>query len=48
VPAPLVVCEEDVREAIESGRKIVVGPGSIVTPLARDLGTEHSVLVWQS
>jgi acetaldehyde dehydrogenase (acetylating) len=46
MPAPVVVCEEDVRQAIEAGRKIVLGPRSIVTPLAKDLGTEHGVLVW--
>src|SRR6476619_7177994 len=46
-PAPIVekptdfVCEEDVRQAIRQGRKIVIGERSIVTPAARDLGEQH-------
>jgi acetaldehyde dehydrogenase (acetylating) len=35
------VCEADVRLAIKDGRKILIGPKTIVTPAARDLGNEH-------
>jgi acetaldehyde dehydrogenase (acetylating) len=43
-PKPLdFVCEEDVRLAIQAGRKLVVSERAIVTPAARDLGTEHRV-----
>ena len=42
--APLdFVCEEDVRRAIRTGRKLVVAERAIVTPAARDLGDQHSV-----
>jgi hypothetical protein len=49
-PAPQVtisdfVCENDVRSAIQHSRKIYIGPKSIVTPAARDLGEEHGILV---
>jgi acetaldehyde dehydrogenase (acetylating) len=37
------VCEEDVRVAIQSGRKLVVAERAIVTPAARDLGEQHRV-----
>ena len=37
------VCEEDVRLAIQSGRKLVVSERAIVTPAARDLGEQHRV-----
>ncbi len=37
------VCEEDVRLAIQAGRKLVVGEHAIVTPAARDLGEQHQV-----
>ena len=39
------VCEEDVRQALRQGRKIVIGDRSIVTPAARDLGAQHKVFV---
>ncbi len=39
------VCEADVRAAIQQGRKIFIGPRTIVTPAARDLGEQHGVLV---
>jgi hypothetical protein len=39
------VCEEDVRQAIRQGRKIVIGDRSIVTPAARDLGEQHRLFV---
>jgi acetaldehyde dehydrogenase (acetylating) len=37
------VCEEDVRLAIQAGRKLVVAERAIVTPSARDLGEQHRV-----
>ncbi len=40
-----VVCENDVRAAIRNGEKIYIGPKTIVTPDARDLGRQHGVLV---
>jgi acetaldehyde dehydrogenase (acetylating) len=39
------VCEDDVRQAVRHGRKIVIGERTIVTPAARDLGEEHRVFV---
>jgi acetaldehyde dehydrogenase (acetylating) len=45
------VCEEDVRQALKQGRKIVIGERSIVTPAARDLGDQHRLFVeasWRS
>jgi acetaldehyde dehydrogenase (acetylating) len=42
--APLdFVCEEDVRLAVQAGRKLVVSERAIVTPAARDLGDQHRV-----
>ncbi len=37
------VCEEDVRNALKQGRRIVLGDRTIVTPAARDLGNSHRV-----
>jgi len=37
------VCEDDVRRAIQAGRKLVISERAIVTPAARDLGEEHRV-----
>jgi acetaldehyde dehydrogenase (acetylating) len=37
------VCEDDVRQAMRQGRKILIGEKSIVTPAARDLGEEHHI-----
>jgi acetaldehyde dehydrogenase (acetylating) len=37
------VCEDDVRQAMRQGRKILIGERSIVTPAARDLGDEHRI-----
>ena len=39
------VCEDDVRQAVRHGRKIVIGERTIVTPAARDLGEQHRVFV---
>jgi acetaldehyde dehydrogenase (acetylating) len=44
------VCEDDVREAIRSGRQLVLAERAIVTPAARDLGEQHrifSVAPWR-
>jgi acetaldehyde dehydrogenase (acetylating) len=42
------VCEDDVRQAVRQGRKIVVGERTIVTPAARDLAEQHRVFVQAS
>ncbi len=43
-PKPVeFVCEDDVRKAADRGEKIVIGPKTIVTPAARDLGNEKNV-----
>jgi acetaldehyde dehydrogenase (acetylating) len=39
------VCEDDVREAMRAGRKLVIGEKTILTPSARDLGESHKVFV---
>ncbi len=39
------VCEDDVRAAMKSGRTLVIGDRTIVTPSARDLGEAHKVFV---
>ena len=44
VPAEFV-CEEDVRDAIKGGRKLLIGDRTILTPSARDLGDAHKVFV---
>ena len=42
---PDFICEEDVRAALKSGRKLLVGDRTIVTPAARDLGESEHVFV---
>jgi hypothetical protein len=37
------VCEDDVRKAVQSGRKLVVAERAIITPAARELGEQHRV-----
>jgi acetaldehyde dehydrogenase (acetylating) len=37
------VCEDDVRAALQAGRKLVIAERAIVTPAARDLGEQHRV-----
>ena len=37
------VCEDDVRQAIRNGQKILVGDRTIITPAARDLGEQYKV-----
>jgi acetaldehyde dehydrogenase (acetylating) len=39
------VCEEDVRQAVRQGRKILVGDRTIITPAARDLAEQHKLFV---
>jgi acetaldehyde dehydrogenase (acetylating) len=39
------VCEEDVRQALRQGRKIVIAERTIVTPAARDLGEQHRLFI---
>jgi acetaldehyde dehydrogenase (acetylating) len=38
------ICEDDVRQAARSGRRLSVGPKTILTPAARDLGDALGVL----
>jgi acetaldehyde dehydrogenase (acetylating) len=46
-PEPLdFVCEDDVRLAIEEGRKLLLAERAIVTPAARDLGEQHRVFTF--
>jgi hypothetical protein len=46
LPAPAAfVCEDDVRQALRVGRKIVLDRRSIVTPAARDLGEEKQIFI---
>ena len=49
-PAPVetpveFVCEDDVRQAMNVDRRIVVNDRTIITPAARDLGEQHRVFV---
>jgi hypothetical protein len=39
------VCEDDVRQALRHGKKLVIGERTIVTPAARDLGEQHRLFV---
>jgi acetaldehyde dehydrogenase (acetylating) len=39
------ICEDDVREALKSGRTLMVGDRTIVTPSARELGEANKVFV---
>lgn len=44
VPKPVdFVAELDVRQAIDRGDTIQIGPRTIITPLANDLGQEHDI-----
>lgn len=43
-PKPVeFVCEDDVRRALTKGEKILVGPRTIITPAARDLGDSREI-----
>jgi hypothetical protein len=44
-PVATFVCEDDVKDAMKTGRKIVVGERTIITPSARDLAGAHKVFV---
>ena len=44
-PVTDFVCEADVRAAIKDGRKILIGPRTIVTPAARDVPGASETLV---
>lgn len=46
-PAVDFVCESDVREALDTGKKISVHANSIITPSARELGDERGVFLWE-
>jgi len=39
------VSENDIRVAMTKQQKIFIGPKTIVTPAARDLGDSHEILV---
>jgi acetaldehyde dehydrogenase (acetylating) len=39
------ICEDDVREALKSGKRLLVGDRTIVTPSARELGDANKVFV---
>ena len=39
------VSEDDVRSALTDGRKLPVGPDTVITPSARDLGNENNVFL---
>jgi hypothetical protein len=39
------VCEDDARQALRQGRKLVIGEKTIVTPAARDFGEQHHLFV---
>lgn len=39
------VCEDDVRQAVRQGRKIVIAEKTIITPAARDLGEENRIFI---
>jgi acetaldehyde dehydrogenase (acetylating) len=40
------ICEDDVRRAAQAGRRLIVGPRTIVTPAARDAAGSGDVFVW--
>jgi acetaldehyde dehydrogenase (acetylating) len=39
------VSEGDVRSALSDGRKLLVGPATVITPSARELGNDHNVFL---
>jgi acetaldehyde dehydrogenase (acetylating) len=45
LPIASFVCEADVRAALEGQQKIYIGPKTIVTPSARELGDRFDILV---
>jgi acetaldehyde dehydrogenase (acetylating) len=42
------ICEEDVRNAVKAGQKLLVGERTIITPAARDAGEAAKVFIWQT
>lgn len=43
-PKPMAfISEEDVRQALAEGRKLKIGAGTTLTPLARELGERHGI-----
>lgn len=42
-PPEAFICEDDVRRAARDGRRLAIGPNTIVTPAARDLGEASGV-----
>ncbi len=45
-PAPLdFISEDDVRAALDQGRKLPVGSKTVITPSARDLGNQNSIFI---
>lgn len=42
------VCEEDVRHAVKTGKKLLVSERTIITPSARDAGEAARVFTWQA
>jgi acetaldehyde dehydrogenase (acetylating) len=47
-PAADFICEDDVRAALNAGRKLLIGERTIITPSARDLGESRRVFVQAS
>lgn len=45
VNALAFVSEDDVRSAVNDGRKLPVGSSTVITPSARDLGNENNIFV---
>jgi acetaldehyde dehydrogenase (acetylating) len=45
IEVPEFVSENDVRSALSRNEKIYLGPKTIVTPSARDLGSDHDIFV---
>jgi hypothetical protein len=40
------VCEDDVRQAVREGRKLLIGEKTIVTPAARDAGEAATIFIY--
>ena len=45
LPVTDFVCEADIRAAMKEGRKIFIGPKTIITPAARDVTGASEILV---
>ena len=39
------ICEDDVRLAVKTGRKLLIGDRTIVTPAARDAGEAAKIFI---